>query len=525
MDLALNRCLAFSILNDNKSFIEPDCTLVLAPLTKSAIIKFGNVKLGDASTRYLAIKNPQGNSIKIQCFSTELDIQHKDISIPQKSCVYLKLVWQPERDGDFKSKIRILSGSKLLFKIFANGECFTAAKNLTFKASSDTFNKRKPFGTLTGNKKTNLVRAESCYKMVLSDKNMIEKENNYEVMLNKNKAISTKELNQKLAKEEQLISIDMPSKVKMRKSFSNSDISAKFNELPIFNSTPMTTNADELDKIPENLATDKLIDEPKDDKIQLEYKVDKIVQVLKERKAKKIVEEKKRAAITIQKWYRERIKDFFNKAKQASNCDLVNKYLQLISQKNPQTSVLKIFKALMELDKETEASKESCVSFCNDTTNGCDILFEIILRPKSYKSIIKNCLSILINIAKVPECVSYIINPKDANERLNGLIELLKTYALTNPQIFINTCILLILVVKNLGNDNFLYEMLIQSGIIVDTLVDIQILLEDKRLNQSLNFEFFFEPKWSNAEKKLIRFSNCLSAIKYLFCKALNFQP
>jgi hypothetical protein len=205
---------------------------------------------------------------------------------------------------------------------------------------------------------------------------------------------------------------------------------------------------------------------------------------------------------------------------------MINKYLTLLSKTNPHPSTLKTFKTLMAIDKKIEESKESCLDFCSGTNNGCDILFKIMLDSNHFINIVNNCINILINLAKIPDCVAFIIDFEHAYERLNYLIEILKANLSNNSKIFINTCILLILLCINLNNVDYLIEIFSKDCIIAKKLMSVYESIENQSKNgvcQSVNIKFTFEPKWSQTEKHHIQFKNNQSALKYLLFETINY--
>lgn len=203
--------------------------------------------------------------------------------------------------------------------------------------------------------------------------------------------------------------------------------------------------------------------------------------------------------------------------------------------KFPSVPIQSIIMALIDLDKVTRLSPECCLVFTRE--GAIEILYNFILncnRSVPHMDLIKLCLQILINLSKYTQSVEYILQPPGS---LNILSNLLQAYQSTNPNIFMDSCIIFILLSQNesiknyiLRQDNFINKL---RGIYA--VLERRATLREKRCSlgskeqlnstlglsvstskKSLTILFTFLPEWSLAKKRSIELVDPLGALDYL---------
>ena len=205
----------------------------------------------------------------------------------------------------------------------------------------------------------------------------------------------------------------------------------------------------------------------------------------------------------------------------------------------------------MDLDKVTRLSPECCQLFSRE--GALDILYAFIAncnRSVPHMDLIKFCLQIFINLAKYSETVMYILEPSNS---LVILANLLVAYQSSNPSIFMDVCILFILLSQwkplsdhLLSQDAFIkklqtiYSALerratfkskatssianpqLNSTIIntpnnaVNANIPVCPLAAAALVKKSLTVSFTTTPEWSLSKKISIELIEPLGALEYL---------
>lgn len=145
--------------------------------------------------------------------------------------------------------------------------------------------------------------------------------------------------------------------------------------------------------------------------------------------------------------------------------------------------------ALNDLDKVTCLSPECCRIFVRE--GALKILYTFLLncnRSVIHMDLIKMCLKVLINLAKYNETVTRIIEEEPA-ESLFILSNLLYAYHSTNSVIFMNACILFILLAqcKPLNDWLLSQETLIKKLMGIHSTLERRTFLKLKQTNQINN--------------------------------------
>lgn len=148
--------------------------------------------------------------------------------------------------------------------------------------------------------------------------------------------------------------------------------------------------------------------------------------------------------------------------------------LKILSSAN--VPIPQILLSLVDLDKVTQLSQECCQIFVRE--GALITLYNFILncnRSMIHMDLIKLCLKIFINLAKYNETVFRIMEP---NESLFILSNLLSAYHSSNAIIFMDACILFIL----LAQCEPLKEWLISQDHLIKKLLQIHSTLERKTI-------------------------------------------
>lgn len=233
----------------------------------------------------------------------------------------------------------------------------------------------------------------------------------------------------------------------------------------------------------------------------------------------------------------------------------IKRSLKVLEQQSP--TIQQVITALMDLQIVTRLSQECCIQFAN--AGAIHILYEFITRcnrSTPHMDLIKLCLEILINLAKCQYTCDLIINFDNElsstiiqSNELNILLNLLQAYQSSNAQIFMNVCVLLIILTSNekLGKlkeeimqQNFLKKLL-QLNTVLERRANFRIKKQrttfsnQELLNESLNsscsaanshqinISFSLEPEWSLSNRKLfIQLIEPLGALQYLLINTLD---
>jgi len=113
----------------------------------------------------------------------------------------------------------------------------------------------------------------------------------------------------------------------------------------------------------------------------------------------------------------------------------------------PFVPIQQLITALSDLDKVTRLSPECCLLFTRE--GALNILYTFISscnRSVPHMDLIKYCVQIFINLAKYNETVRFILEPPNS---LSILLDLLQAYHTSNPNIFMDVCVLFIILAQN----------------------------------------------------------------------------
>jgi hypothetical protein len=278
---------------------------------------------------------------------------------------------------------------------------------------------------------------------------------------------------------------------------------------------------------------------------------------------------------------RERLSIYIQRPHLTSHMTLgfrIKRSLNVLEQKSP--SIQQIITALMDLQVVTRLSKECCVQFAN--AGAISILYGFISRcnrSTPHMDLIKLCLEILINLSKCEHTCELVVNLDHrlnegnveivCSNALNMLIGLLQAYQSSNAQIFLNVCVLLVIlgsneklvVLRGVVLQQFYLKKLMQLYTtlerrtnfrsknqrlsIMQPVTNTQDLLNDTAnssmsvatsstctatstagnaangFNQA-NFMFTLEPDWSLSKKLYIQLTDPLGALHYLLLSCLK---
>lgn len=213
-------------------------------------------------------------------------------------------------------------------------------------------------------------------------------------------------------------------------------------------------------------------------------------------------------------------------------------------------TIQQIIYALTDLEKVTRLSPECCSLFTRE--GAPDILYTFMQncnRSVPHMDLIKICLHIFTNLAKYKETVCQVLEPEFSLVVLSNLIQ---SYQSSNPAIFMDVCILFIL----LSQSPLLSAHLTNQESFVKKLLSLHALLERRAIFKlknasssmgisgpttscSLNCSvisqasttssvmtipkkgvvsasFTFSPEWSLIKKVIINLPDQLSALEYL---------
>ena len=192
----------------------------------------------------------------------------------------------------------------------------------------------------------------------------------------------------------------------------------------------------------------------------------------------------------------------------------------------------------------TRLSPECCQIFTRDGALG--ILYSFIAqcnRSVPHMDLIKDCLKIFTNLAKYSETVVYVLEPDNS---LFILVNLLVAYQSSNPSIFMDVCVLFILLAQwstlsehLLSQENFIKKLqTIYSTLERRANLKTKSTVSNPQLNSTLNagsasnvcassttsslskktasVSFTISPEWSLSKKQSIELVEPLGALEYL---------
>lgn len=206
----------------------------------------------------------------------------------------------------------------------------------------------------------------------------------------------------------------------------------------------------------------------------------------------------------------------------------------------PCVPIQQIILALTDLDKVTRLSPECCLIFTRE--GAIEILYQFIMncnRSVPHMDLVKLCLQILINLSKYSQTVEYILSPAGS---CLLLLNLLQAYQSSNPSIFMDACIIFILLSQHeaisefiLRQDNFIKKITSIHSILErratftrDRQTSKGCLIGKDQLNSTLNIglnsnskktlvlSFSYMPEWSLAKKKSIELVEPLGALEFM---------
>ncbi|CAF0864329.1 unnamed protein product [Brachionus calyciflorus] len=202
--------------------------------------------------------------------------------------------------------------------------------------------------------------------------------------------------------------------------------------------------------------------------------------------------------------------------------------------------IQQIILALTDLDKVTRLSPECCLIFTRE--GAIQILYEFIMncnRSVPHMDLVKLCLQILINLSKYSQTAEYLLRPAGSCLLLLNLIQ---AYQSSNPNIFMDACIIFILLAQNesikkviLKHENFIkkitgiYSVLERrANFSRDRQTSKGCLNSKEQLNSTLNvglsssskkslvLSFSPAPEWSLAKRETIELVDPIGAIEYM---------
>ena len=206
----------------------------------------------------------------------------------------------------------------------------------------------------------------------------------------------------------------------------------------------------------------------------------------------------------------------------------------------PCVPIQQIILALIDLDKVTRLSPECCLIFTRE--GAIEILYAFIMncnRSVPHMDLVKLCLQILINLSKYSQTVEYILSPAGS---CLLLLNLLQAYQSSNPKIFMDACIIFIILSKHesisefiLREDNFIKKITSIHSVLKRRATFTRerdtskgCLISKEQLNSTLNIglnsnnkkalvlSFSFMPEWSLAKKKSIELVDPLGALEFM---------
>ena len=219
-----------------------------------------------------------------------------------------------------------------------------------------------------------------------------------------------------------------------------------------------------------------------------------------------------------------------------------------------QLSIQQIIIALIDLEKVTRLSPECCIQYTRE--GAPEILYNFISkcnRSVPHMDLVQFCLQIFVNLAKYSETVCEVLAPSLS---LTILVGLFQAYHSSNPVIFMDLCVLFILLsqspllaehllnqesfVKKLQNTYSLLErrtaykqknstVNVSSSINNMNALNNSIVIQNSSAKSSLcttplmsvqkknvSVMFSLTPEWSLCKKQLIELADPLAALQYL---------
>lgn len=186
-------------------------------------------------------------------------------------------------------------------------------------------------------------------------------------------------------------------------------------------------------------------------------------------------------------------------------------------------SIPQLLECFTDLKTTTQLSPECCELFAskNRTTK----LFKIISACKfGYKhehmNLINECLKIMINLAKYPKSISCLIEPN--SDSLQILLNLLGAYKIYNSDIFMNVCVLMLLLNRH-GCFNETFISLNERKTLIEQLLSLQSTFSSQKpANKSSSNskrEYNLEPDWKLTKSKLVLYQDSLQALESLLAE------
>lgn len=192
----------------------------------------------------------------------------------------------------------------------------------------------------------------------------------------------------------------------------------------------------------------------------------------------------------------------------------------------PGVSISQIVTSLNELHTVTRLSPECCELFVRESAiSGLFVFITSCNRSVPHMDLIKFSLDIFINLAKYSKTVNQILQ---YNNSFQVLLNLLQAYHITNSSIFMNVCVLLLLLHRH-GCLKEEIELATEPDKINSKLTTIHTALEKRRqavklqprkLNILKKVVYNLEPEWQLSKKSnLIEISDSLNALEVLLAE------
>lgn len=218
----------------------------------------------------------------------------------------------------------------------------------------------------------------------------------------------------------------------------------------------------------------------------------------------------------------------------------------------PNVSIQQIIIALIDLEKVTRLSPECCSQFTREGAH--DILYTFMQncnRSVPHMDLVKICLQIFINLAKYTETVCQVLEPSYSLAVLSNLIQ---SYQSSNPAIFMDVCVLFILLVQSKPLSDHLnnQECFIKKLQSLHTILERRHLIKMKGSNTAIaqaqiasmnstmsgtpslysipkkgqiGVLFTMSPEWSLKQKSMIELPDQLTALEFLLNSlGINFK-
>lgn len=154
--------------------------------------------------------------------------------------------------------------------------------------------------------------------------------------------------------------------------------------------------------------------------------------------------------------------------------------------KYPCVPIQQIIMALIDMHRVTGLSPECCLIFTRE--GAIDILYNFIQncnRSVPHMDLIKFCLQIFINLSKYSQTVEYILQPSGS---LSILLNLLQAYQSSNPNIFMDACIIFTLLAQNESIKSYMLnktECFIRKLVSIHSVLERRASLREKQTSRS----------------------------------------